>query len=54
MELRTYGLRGFGFLVFWLSFVCVCIVCVGVAFCKFDVGVVFCIVCFGIGGSWVV
>ena len=53
MELRTYGLRGFGFLVFWLSVVCVYVVCVGVAFCMFEVLFVVCIVYLGIWGSWV-
>ena len=58
MEWRTYGLRGFGFLVFWLSVVCVHVVCVGVAFCKFEVCFVSCFVYleFGVLGcliSWV-
>ena len=37
MEVRTYGLGGFGFLVCWLSVVCVSVVCVGVACCNFEV-----------------
>ena len=41
MELRAYGRRGLGFLVFWLSLVFVYVVCVGVSCCNVDVCFVF-------------
>ena len=53
MEVRPYGLRGFGFLVVWLSVVCVCTLYLLLHFAilKCELYVVLCI--FELGGSWV-
>ena len=54
MELRAYGLGGFGIMVCWLSVEVVYVVCVGVAFVSLKCGLYFVFLYFGIGGSWVV